>query len=61
MSQPNTIAAWVTFLTGLIEALENGQIAVHSLEGKTLPEMVELSESGWDKFDQAIADAENAP
>ena len=57
MPQLNTITAWVHFLTGLISALENGQVAVSSLEGKTLPEMVEISKQGWDKFDEAIAEA----
>lgn len=59
MSQPNTVQAWVKFLTGLIDALENGQVAVDSLKDKTLPEMAVLSEEGWDKFDQALVDAKN--
>lgn len=59
MSQPNTVVAWVNFLNGLITALENGQVAVSSLEGKTLPEMAKISEQGWDKFDAAIEEAKN--
>lgn len=57
MSQPNTIISWVHFLTGLIQAIQNGQVAIASLEGKTLSEMAEISEQGWDKFDEAIAEA----
>jgi len=61
MPQPNSIQAWVTFLTSLITALENGQIAVESLEGKTLAEMAAISEDGWDDFEAAIAEAKNTP
>lgn len=60
MSQPSTIAAWVKFLNELIDAINNGQVAVQSLEGKTLPEMAEISEQGWDNFDAAIAEAKKA-
>lgn len=57
MPQPNSVAAWIAFLQSMITALENGQVAVESLNGKTLPEIAELSELGWDKFDAAIAAA----
>lgn len=59
MPTPNTIPAWIDFLNAMIAALENGQIAVESLAGKTLPEMAEISEAGWDNFDAAIAEAKN--
>ena len=61
MPTPNTIAAWIHFLQSMITALENGQIAVESLNGKTLPEMAAISEQGWDDFDAAIAEAKNTP
>jgi hypothetical protein len=58
MASLNTATEWVTFLESLISAIQDGSVAVDSLKGKTLPEMAAISEQGWDKFDQAIADAE---
>lgn len=43
-------------LRGMIKAIEDGEVAVEKLKGKTLEEMVEISEAGWDKFDAVIAE-----
>lgn len=52
---------WVKFLTSLIQAIENGEVAADAIKGKTLEEIVELSEAGWDKFDEALEEARNTP
>jgi hypothetical protein len=57
---PNETDKWVALLKSIMAALEAGDIAADQLKGKTLEEMAELSEAGWDKFDEVIARGEKA-
>lgn len=52
--------AILALLKGAIKAIEDGEVAVEQLEGKTLAEMAEISEAGWDRFDAVIAEGRAA-
>lgn len=44
----------LALLRGIIKAVEDGNVAVHQLEGLTLAEMSKKSEEGWDHFDEVV-------
>lgn len=50
----------IALLKGIIKAVEDGQVAVDALEGKTLAEMSAASEAGWDHFDEVVAEGKEA-
>ncbi len=50
----------VALLRGIIAAVEAGQVAAEKLEGRTLAEMAQVSEEGWDKFDEIVARGQRA-